>query len=367
MEIKQIGILHIDTEFGWRGGQQQVAYLLENLHKKGFHTCLICQPQSEFSKFCKRKKIPYISLKMHNEADIIAGLKIARICYRKKFRILHLHSAHALAIGIWAKLFYRELFLISVRRVDFHIRNAFSKKFKYNNNWMNRIVCISNGIRKVLLEDGIEQNKLVTIHSGIDIHKFDQIEPGKEFREMWKIPANHLIVGTVAAIVGHKDYPNLLKTAKIVLSKIENLTFIAVGTGIDESKIKKMASDLNLGKRFIFAGFQENVGLFLKNFDVFVLASKLEGLGTSILDALSVGLPVIACNVGGIPEIVRNNHNGFLVPSQNDNKLAKAMLALIQDQESRKRFGKNALEFVKKFDINITIQKNLNLYNELLK
>ena len=118
-------ILHIDTEKGWRGGQQQAAYLLQILHEKGYGTALICQPASAFEIFCKDKKLPHYSIKMKGEFDFIAAYRIARLCKKNHFDILHLHSAHALAIGLWSKFFYSKPKLICVRRVDFHI----------NKNW----------------------------------------------------------------------------------------------------------------------------------------------------------------------------------------------------------------------------------------
>ena len=366
MEIKKIGIIHIDTEVSWRGGQQQAAYLLENLYKQGFHTQLICQPQSEFAKFCERKEIPFTAIKMHSEIDIWAGFKIAQICRQQNYRILHLHSAHALSIGIWAKLFYRKLLLIGVRRVDFHLKNNFSRKYKYNNRWMSRIVCISNGIKKVMMEDGVDQEKLVTIYSGIDIHKFDDVRRDKQFRSQNNISENDIIVGTVAAFVGHKDYPNLLQAAKLVIEKKSNIRFVALGDGKLEDEMKELADKLNISEKFHFLGFRQNIGSILKNFTIFVMPSKLEGLGTSILDAQSVGLPVIGTNTGGIPEAVKNDLNGFLVPPENSQELAKAIIKLSEDENLRQKFAKEAKEYVKKFDISTTVKKNIELYEELI-
>ena len=133
MGNESIRVLHIDTEKGWRGGQQQAAYLFEALHSEGYVTNLICQPDSEIHKYCIKKKLPYHPVRMHNEMDFIAGFKIARYCRKNDFDIVHLHSAHALAIGLWTKFFYSKVKLIAVRRVDFHIKKNFFSQFKYKN------------------------------------------------------------------------------------------------------------------------------------------------------------------------------------------------------------------------------------------
>lgn len=366
MGKESIRVLHIDTEKGWRGGQQQVVYLLNAIYENGYSTELICQPNSEIEKYCVARGLPCLPLRMRGEADFIAGLKIALYCKKNNFNILHLHSAHALGIGIWAKIFYSRLKLIAVRRVDFHIKKNWFSQFKYNTNRLNKIVCISDGIKQVLIEDGIPLKKLITIHSGINLHKFDEIVPEHNFKQQLGIPEKDILIGTIAAMVGHKDYPNLLKAAKLIIERQHDVTFCAVGDGPDKSKILKLAEDLSLRNRFIFAGFRKDIGQFLKSFDIFVLASKLEGMGTSILDAQAVGLPVIACETGGIPDIITHNQNGLLVTARNEQALAEAISLLIESPDLRQNLGQNASKIVKRFDIQTTVEKSIKLYEALV-
>ncbi|MBD3290493.1 glycosyltransferase [candidate division KSB1 bacterium] len=365
MKNKPPKILHIDTGKAWRGGQQQVAYLFEGMLEKGLDTALVCQPDSELENYCKERTLPYFPLRMRGEIDIIAGLRIALLCRKLRFRILHLHTAHAMAIGLFAKLFYPTLKLIAVRRVDFHINKNLLSQLKYKTRLLDVIVCISDGIKKVLLEDGLPAEKLITIHSGIDKYKFKHLELPPDFRQQLGIPEQDVVVGTIAAIAGHKDYPNLLKTARIVLDKRENVTFCAVGEGPDEKQVFGLARDLQLGDRFIFTGFRKDLGSFLKMFDIFVLASKKEGLGTSILDAQAMGLPVVGCDTGGIPEAVKHEQNGLLVPPRNEQALADALLRLIDDSQLREQLGQTGRKTVEQFSIERTIKKNLKLYQKL--
>ena len=366
MGNESIRVLHVDTEKGWRGGQQQVIYLLEAMYSNGYFTHLICQPDSEIQKYCNEKKLPCHAVKMQNELDFIAGSRIAQFCRKNKFNVVHLHSAHALAMGLWAKLFYPKLRLIAVRRVDFHIKSNLFSQFKYKNRMLDKIVCISNGIKKVLQTDGITEQKLITIHSGIDIGKFVQVTSRENFRHKLGIPPKKVVVGTIAAMADHKDYPNLLKAAKIVIEQNDNAIFCAVGDGPEKRQILKLADNLDLNNSFIFTGFRADIGNFLKTFDIFVLASKKEGMGTSILDAQAVGLPVIACETGGIPEIISDGKNGLLVPPKNEQKLADAILQLVNNTQLRKTLGFNAKQTVKQFDIHHTIEKNIELYEQML-
>ncbi len=359
-------ILHIDTGKGWRGGQQQAIYLHEELISKGIGTALVCQPGSELERYCEIKQLPYYPIRMRNELDFISGFKIARLCKKKQYNILHLHTAHALAIGLWAKMFHPKLKLIAVRRVDFHIKKNWFSQFKYNSALTDKIVCISNAIKQVLLSDGIPEDKLITIHSGVDLHKFDSVEPDKKLKRNLGIEADHIIVGTVAAIVGHKDYPTLLRAAERVIQETDNVTFCAVGDGDKKKEVHKLAQNLDLKNRFKFLGYRKDIGALLKSFDIFVLASNEEGFGTSLLDAQAVGLPVIGTKAGGIPEAIQHEHNGFLVPIANDKLLADTILELVNNPEKRTQFGSAGKQFVRQFSIEKTCEKNIELYEKII-
>jgi len=364
---KNINVLHIDSERTWRGGQQQAAYLLETMHEKGYETALVCRPGSEFESYCLKKKLPHYSIRMRGEVDFFCGFQIARICKNHGYEILHLHSAHAISTGLWAKLFNRSLIRVGVRRVDFHIRNHAFSRFKYKTSMLDRLVCISKKIYEVALEDGIPEDKLRIIRSGVDLTKFDRDFRDPLFKKEFGIPDNHVVAGTVAAVTWHKDYPNLLKAAGKVLDSEDHITFIAVGSGPDEAKIHDLKNELGLGDRFIFTGFRSDVGRFLKNFDMFVHASKMEGLGTSILDAQGAGLPVIGSYAGGIPEIIQHRKNGLLVPVGNPAALADAIVELVNDETLRNMLGKNGRETVEEFSIAHTIEHNLDLYREIMQ
>ncbi len=361
-----IRTLHIDSERGWRGGQQQAAYLFERMHAMGCHTAMVSRPGSAMESWCRERALPFYSVAMHGELDLSAGYRIARLCRKQGYTVLHLHSAHALATGLWAKLFYKNLRLVAVRRVDFPIKKNWFSRFKYTTPRLDRIVCISHGIRNVLLAEGLEEHRLVTIHSGVDLKRFEAVSVPEDFRKELGIPEGHLVVGTVAALASHKDYPNFLRAAARIAETHDNVTFCAVGDGPDEKAIHDLARDLGLERRVIFTGFRKDVGRFLKIFDVFVLASYLEGLGTSILDAQALGLPVVACRTGGIPEAVYEGDNGHLVPPRDSEALALAISDLLDHPDKRQAMGQRALETVRAFSIDTTVEKNLDLYRDLL-
>lgn len=366
MADQEIRVLHLDTERSWRGGQQQAIYLHAKLLQLGITSVFVTRKGSALAEHCLRNNLVCYSLPVHFELDPAAACRISRIVRKERINILHAHTAHALSLGILVKILNPGLILIAVRRVDFSILHSLGSRWKYNNKLVNKIVCISHKIRQVLLTDRIPSQKLITIHSGIDLTRFTDYDRQFDIRAEYGIPASHLLVGTVAAFVGHKDYPSLLKAASLIISEIPDVTFLALGDGPLASRLKQLHSELKLGSRFIFCGFQSRVGDYLHNFDIYVMASRKEGLGTSILDALSVGLPVVATRAGGIPEVITHGHNGLLVEKENPAALAAALSNVIRDADQRKILAENALVSARGFSIENTVSRNMNLYRELL-
>jgi glycosyltransferase involved in cell wall biosynthesis len=328
-------------------------------------TALVCPIGSVLEERGRARGWPLHTVAMHGELDIGAGRRIARIARDAGLSTLHAHSSHALALGLWARLFDRRLRLVASRRVDFPIRDHFLSRLKYSNGILDRIVCISAAVRAQLLSDGVPADKLVVIPSGIDTRRFADVRPPPNFRRSLGIPNGHLTIGTVAALADHKDYPNLLRAARLVLNEEPDITFVAVGDGPAREDLARLAQELDLGRRFLFQGFREDVGCFLKIFDIFVLASKTEGLGTSVLDAQALGLPVAACRAGGIPEIVTDRETGLLVPPGDPAALAAALLELSRDTELRATLGARARKAAAEHDVSRTVEAHLELYRSL--
>ncbi len=364
-EAKEINVLHLETALEWRGGQQQISYLVQGLLQQAVPTALVCRPESKIHQYFKANQLPVFTQNILHGLDFFAARQIARLVKQQGFNILHAHSSHALMLGLLVKMMSGSLKLVASRRVDFSVKKSIVGSLKYNNALVDKVICISENIARVLINDGLPEEKLEIIHSGIDVSRFEWQKPDLLRAEL-KIPADHLVVGTVAALVGHKDYPNLLQAAKIVRQEFEKVTFVAVGDGADRSKLESLKDELDLDGHFLFVGFRSDLDRFYSLFDLFVLASHKEGLGTSVLDALACGLPVVGTMAGGIPEMIEPEVNGLLVPAQDPQALAQAILRLLKNQTLREKLAQNARTSVQKFSVEQMVQKHLALYRSLL-
>ena len=185
-------------------------------------------------------------------------------------------------------------------------------------------------------------------------------------REELGIPKDCLVVGSVAALAPHKAQNYLMDAAAMVLKKRDDVFFVLAGDGELRSELERQIAERGIGDRFLMLGFRQDVRDVLDSLDVFVLSSYLEGLCTSLLDAMAAGLPVVATAVGGIPEVVADGRTGLLVPARDSRALAGAIERLLNDVHLRDSFEEQARIRSREFSIDRTVDQTYRLYQELL-
>ena len=186
-------ILHLSSEKTWRGGEQQIAYLILESLLKGIQTHVICRKGTEFETWCKKNNIQHLSVSFANELDLISVFKIKKYCVTHRIDIMHAHSSHSHALGLFSKLFGNPAHFIVSRRVDFPIRDNWFSKYKFNHSSVLKYVCVSKAIEIILSKDLLNPEKSVTIHSGIDTQKFEGVINKHTLRTEFNIPASILL------------------------------------------------------------------------------------------------------------------------------------------------------------------------------
>jgi glycosyltransferase involved in cell wall biosynthesis len=364
---KNIPVLHVDTEHGWRGGEAQVLLLCQGIRAQGFRPLLICQPGSAVSKKAKAANLPLRELRMRGEYDLAAIWHLRRIIRGEGVQICHAHTAHAHSL-LWLATMLTPAQLIVSRRVDFAVAgNVFSRQ-KYMNPRVH-FVAISKGVKKVLCDAGIPAERVSIVPSGIDIHKFDSIAGGSSVTicSEYHIAPTSRIVGNVAHLADHKGHRYLVDAADIVIKALPDVVFVIVGEGEERRALEQQIRRLGLQQKVLLLGFHENVAPFLSAFAVFALSSYLEGLCTSLLDAMLMGVPVVATRIGGVPDIVQHDVNGLLVEPRNPAALADAILRLLRERELAQRLADKAKETVlRDFTSDKMVEKTIAVYSELV-
>jgi len=334
--------LHVDTAQTWRGGQNQVLLTVNGLRAIGHRAALVAHPNGELRRRAQ-EGLELIPLAPRTEIDFTAAWRFSRLLKRLNPDVIHAHDPHgiamasvALSLGSGAAPGRREPALVASRRVDFHLKGNSFSKWKYRQ--VDCFIAASEAIRQMLVGDGVPERQTVTVHEGIDVDHVTAAPPVNVHETFW-LPHHAPLVGNVAALVPHKGQRYLIEAAHLVVQDIPDARFVILGEGELREHLEKQVHDHHLEKHVLLPGFRTDVLGCIKGFDVFVMSSVTEGLGTSLLDAMACSRPIVATRAGGIPEIVEDGATGLLVPTRDARALAGAILDMLRNAELRGRLG----------------------------
>ena len=359
--------LHIDSARTWRGGQNQVLVTVLGLRGLGHRTVLVAHPTGELRRRAQ-EGLDFIPLAPRTELDLGASWRLSRLLKRLQPDIVHAHDPHAVAMAAVALSMStqpRKPPLVAARRVDFRLgRNALSR-WKYRQ--VNLFICSSEAIRRMVLADGVPPARAVTVHEGVDLERVHAAPVARLHEELW-LPHGSPVVGNVAALVPHKGQRYLVQAVPQILREQPDVRIVIAGEGELREALQHQIAQHHLEKHVILAGFRPDVLSLHKAFDLFVMSSVTEGLGTSLLDAMACGRPIVATSAGGIPEVVADGETGILVPPRDHAALAEAIIRLLADTGLREGMGAAGLARVRRqFSAEVMGQNTLRAYQRLVR
>jgi L-malate glycosyltransferase len=364
--MSKLRILHLSSERTWRGGEQQIAYLIDELKSLGADNVILARQNSVFEQHCRVRQILCYAGKFSNSFDLPTAFKIRNICLKEKIDLVHMHSAKSHALGVLSALVGNNTPLILSRRVDFVPKNNFLTRWKYNHSSIARILCVSHKICDIMKGYVDHPEKCITVHSGIDLNKFTATRNGNILRKEFHIPDDYLLIGNTSALENHKDYFTFLKTIhSLVKQKLPIKGFI-IGHGSLQASLENFAKELGIEKEVYFTGFRKDILDVLPSLDIFLITSEEEGLGTSVLDAFAACVPVVATAAGGIPEMVQHEVTGLLAPVKDHTKLAENIQRLMADTLLKNKLISQARERLNDFSKEKTAARTLAVYEEVL-
>ncbi len=252
-------------------------------------------------------------------------------------------------------------FVVSSRRELAHWqkkRHLFIENM--GNLCIDRVVCCSHAAQQwTLAKERIQPNKILTIHNGVDLNRFSPGPHRLKIREEFGVPAAAQVLGTVANFSYEKAYPYLLETMNLILTENPQTWFLLVGSGPLLDKMKCESKKIARSEQIVFTGFREDIPDLMDAMDVFALASLSEGFPNVLLEAMAMAKPVVATDVGGIPELISSGNDGVLVHPKDGKAMAAAILQLLRDPQTASRLGETARN---KIASNFTIQKMVDQY-----
>jgi glycosyltransferase involved in cell wall biosynthesis len=334
--------LHIDTARTWRGGQNQVLLTVNGLRESGQRAALVAHPDGELRRRAE-EGLDLVPIAPRTEVDLTAAWRLARAVRRLQPDVLHAHDPHAVAMAALALSMGaattppgRAPALVASRRVDFHLRGNSLSRWKHRQ--VDCFIAASEAIRRMLVSDGIPEDRTVTVHEGIDVDHV-AAAPRVNVHEAFWLPHDAPLVGNVAALVPHKGQRHLIDAAHLVVREVPDARFVILGEGELRGHLERQVRDYHLEKHVLLPGFRTDVLGCIKGVDLFVMSSVTEGLGTSLLDAMACAKPIVATRTGGIPEVVDDGVTGLLVPPRDHQAMAAAIVRLLTDPALCRRMG----------------------------
>ncbi|MEO0554325.1 MAG: glycosyltransferase family 4 protein [Bacteroidota bacterium] len=362
--MKLLKILHLSSEVSWRGGEQQIAYLIEELVSAG-HTCeILGRDNSAFEHYARKENLRFHGVSYSGVGLIKTAFLLKKIS--SKYDIVHAHSGKSHTLTFLALLAGMRTPVVLSRRVDFVPKKNFFTQWKYNHLGIKRIIGVSNAITEIMRSYMTKKReRCITIHSGIDLRRFSDIQK-KSLRSILELPKGCFLLGNTSALADHKDYFSFLKVAEVLSNKDAAYHFVIMGDGPMANEVKSFARDLNLMDRVTFTGFLNTIPEVLGDLNVFLMTSKTEGLGTSILDAFASRVPVVATKAGGIPEMVIHESTGLIADVGDVDTLAKNVERLKANVQLAQELVSNASSKLLEFTKEKTAKRTLDIYYEIL-
>jgi len=359
--------VHLDTARTWRGGQHQVLLTVTGLCEMGHPAVLVAQGSGELTKRTT-EGLRTVALNPSGEFDLQAGWQLYRILRSIEPEVVHVHDPMGVALMAMALKFQPRLaprpLIVASRRVDFHLKkNAFSR-WKYRH--IDVFIAVSSVIARMLAEDGIPADRIEVVHDGVPIGTIDKTPAADVHKELW-LPHGAPIIGNVAALVPHKGQKDLIAAAARVVRAVPDARFVILGEGELRPTLEQQVRSLGLERHVFLPGFRPDALSLQKSFDIFVMSSITEGLGSAMLDALACGTPVVGTYAGGIPEAIEHGRTGLLVKPHHPNDLAAAIVRLLKDPALRARLGAAGRAHVETaFSVERMVEGTLAVYESRL-
>jgi glycosyltransferase involved in cell wall biosynthesis len=340
-------IVHVNTARGFRGGERQTELLIRGLASRNVQQALIARRGGPLAVRVRNLGI---------EVREVPGGFWSVAMAAHDASLIHVHEGRSVYAAFLRSLLSGTPYVIT-RRVNNPIRNHWFAHKAYGR--AARVAAVAPQVAEIVraYDSAIPVS---VVHSGssgltVDASTTATIRAG--------LPGK-LIVGHVGALDNaQKGQEFIIAVARELERSHPDLHFVLVGGGDDENMLKASAAGLS---NVTFTGFVDNVGDFLAAFDIFILPSNREGIGSILLDAMEQGLPVIASRVGGVPDIVHHDKNGLLIDPANPTQLRDAILTLRGDTALRRVYGERGRVVAKDFTAEVMWRKYLALYESLL-
>ncbi|CAA6819156.1 MAG: Glycosyltransferase [uncultured Sulfurovum sp.] len=342
-------LVHLNFAKGYRGGERQTQLLIEALSQRGYVQTIVTREASQLAE--RLQGVKNLNIIRCSKPYVLDIHKI------KNATLIHAHETKAAQVAYFAHLIYKIPYFIT-RRVN----NPISDNF-FNKNIYTKATCT------VVLSKAIQHTTL-KLHKNITTQiipsAYTKLELNQEkintIKERFK---DKFLIGHIGELENSdKGQYYLIEAMKKLQSEYPEIHLILIGKGKDEGKFREQSKEL---ENITFEGFVNNVGDYISALQLFVFPSLNEGLGSILLDIIQAKVPIIASNVGGIPDIVQHNKNGLLFPPKNTQAIYDKIIQLYNNQKLRQKFSAEAFKDINNYSYQTMTTKYEELYRSINK
>jgi glycosyltransferase involved in cell wall biosynthesis len=327
----------VDTAETWRGGQESLLRLAQGLRARGYRQSIVCPPASVLAERARAEGFPALK----------SGLRTADI--------VHAHSGRAQNIAYWETV-GSNVRRVATRHVAFPPKYRWLHRLKYTRT-CHGIIAVSGAVRQTLIDAGVPARKIETIYTGIEIPG-----PVTRDRSRWGLSDNDFVIGHMGAFTAEKGQDVAMQAAILLRDILPAARMVLAGEG---PELQKLAQDVP--DNVLLPGFVSDRAAFFAALDVFIMPSRSEAWGLAALEAMAHGVPVIASNIGGLPEILEDGNGGWLVAPGDPAALARAITYAAADPDRLRHQAGKARDRARLFSIERMVEQTEAFYQRLLR
>lgn len=377
----RIHVLHIITNLPLGGAQDNTLMTVEKLDRTKFEVSLLCSSEGQWLERARQIEnlnlifVDELTRKIRIPYDLIAFWKIYKFIQQGQYTVVHTHSSKPGVLGrLAARLAGVPVIIHTIHGFPFHdfmnpvVRHFFIVVERLLSKLTHRLVTVSKlNLEKAVSLRLANRRKFVNIYSGIEFEKYDVKVDVEAKKNELGIVNGEKIVGMVGRFSEQKAPLNFIKAIPGVLNARSDVCFVMVGDGELRQNIVKLSSKLGLRSKIRLLGYREDIAEILQILDVYVLPSLWEGLGRSLTEAMYASRPVVATDVEGVPELVKHEETGILVPPNDVQAIARGILTLLSDEQKAQRLGKAAKQRIgEAFRADAMVRSLERVYEEVI-
>lgn len=378
-------ILQVAYKSEISGGEMVLFNLATHLRKRGHHILVACPTHGPLVGVLREEGIEVRIISIKKTYDLMAAFRLRNLMLRESIEVLHCHGMLVNIVGrIAAKMAHTP---ISISTVHLTRELAVGGRAENLRQWLkgryyrsldnftarfnDRIIAVSESVKKDLINQGMSPDKVVVIKNGIE---FEQCQSplGKERERASKRKelriGNGPVVGTITRFSKQKDIHTYLYALSNVVREYPGVRCLIVGDGEKRGELEHLSHRLALNGKVTFLGYREDARQILDLFDIFVLSSLWEGLPLVVLEAMAASKPVIATRVPGTSEAIVDGETGILVPLRDSTQLAESIKKLLADRELAQKMGKAGRQRVDMyFSVERMVDETEKVYLDLMR